>query len=78
MMTIAPDMTYEFDGPAGVVIMHDGTKEAIHALITKAIAELPAGEHATAEADREYLYGQILGYYSEYASLPDFSLKKRI
>lgn len=76
-MTIAPDMTYEFEGPAGVVIMRDGTKEAIHALITKAIAELPTEEIPLAEADREYLYNQILGYYSEYGSLPDFHLQKK-
>lgn len=77
-MTIAADMTYEFEGPTGLVIMHDGMKEAIHALIGKAIAELPEDERAIAEADREYLYNQLLGYYSEYGSLPDFHLQKRL
>ncbi len=77
-MSIAADMTYEFDGPSGLVIMHEGTKEAIHALISKAIAELPEDEMPRAEADRDYLYNQLLGYYSEYGSLPEFTLKKRV
>lgn len=77
-MTINKDMIYVFDGPAGFVILHEGTKKAIHTIIDKAIAELSEDERSSAEADREYLYNQILGYYSEYGSLPDFMLKKRV
>lgn len=76
-MTIHADMTYEFEGPTGLVIIPNGTKEAIHALIDKAILELPEAERPLAENERNVFYGHIIGYFSEYGALPDFSLKKR-
>ena len=60
-----------------MVIVPNELADAIHAKISAAIAELPEGEHETAEADRPALYQHLLSYFDEHGMIPDFSLQKK-
>lgn len=71
-MPIRDDMTYEYDGPQALVIVPNFLRDAINAKLDAAIAENPG-----AAKDRNYLYRQLVNYFSEYGSLPEFTLKKR-
>ena len=70
MSPIKDDMTYEYDGPRGLVVIHDHVREAINARLDAAIAEVP-----DAAKERERLYQEIINFYSEYGQLPNFTLK---
>ncbi len=67
------DYIYENDLPAGLVIVPNYVRDAINAKLDAAIAEEPE-----AAKERDQLYNTILAYFSEYGSLPEFTLKKRV
>lgn len=57
-----------------MVIVPDALREAIHAKLTTAFAELPEGDRLIAEKDREFLYGQLLDAFDKYGHIPEFTL----
>ena len=54
-----------------LVIIPDSLRKAIMAKLDAAIAMEPA-----AEKDRDALYQQLLAYFNEHGTIPDFTLKK--
>lgn len=69
-MPIHDDMTYTNDRTE-IVIVPNELRDAINKKLDQEIALQP-----DAAADREYLYNQILGYFSEYGRMPDFTLTR--
>lgn len=57
-----------------IVIIPDSLREAIHAKLTAAFAELPEVDRLIAEKDREFLYGQLLDAFYKYGEIPEFTL----
>lgn len=68
---IGDDGVYTFDGPAGFVIVPNFVRDAINRKLDEMIAAEPL-----AAKDREYLYSQLLAYFSEYGVIPEFALKR--
>ena len=55
-----------------IVIVPNQLRDLIQAKLDEQIVLHPA-----AEADREELYSQLLGFFNEYGYVPDFELSKR-
>jgi hypothetical protein len=58
-------------------IVPSALSDAINEEIDKAILELPEADRPVAEAERQNLYGQLLGYFNEYGMIPGFSLRRK-
>jgi hypothetical protein len=58
-------------GRPGMVIVPDALAAAINVKLDAAIAACP-----DAEKDRDALYGQLLAYFDEHGTVPEFSLVK--
>jgi hypothetical protein len=58
------------------VIVPNELSAAINAKLDAAIAELPEEDRASAERDREFLYGQLLDAYDKCGFIPNFTLTK--
>lgn len=54
-----------------MVIVNDALRDAINLKLDTAIAACPE-----AEKDRAVLYNQLLSYFDEHGTLPDFSIAK--
>lgn len=54
-----------------LVIVPDSLSAAINARLDAEIAKVP-----DAVKDRDILYGQLLSYFNEHGSIPEFSLRK--
>lgn len=52
-----------------LVIVPNSLRDQIHAAIDKALAGRPCDDET-----REHLYGQLLDYFDEHGTIPDFTL----
>jgi hypothetical protein len=53
-----------------LVIVPNSLRDAINAKLDAAFKDLPKA----ANADREIMYSQLVGYFNDYGHIPDFTI----
>ena len=55
-----------------IVIVPNHVRDAINTALDKALANMPP----EAQQDREHYYRELLAYFNEHGTIPDFQIEK--